>query len=306
MTEPCAKISGHGPTSAVAPAKINWVLEVVERREDGFHELETVVSKIDLVDQMAFSALTASDGIRVRCSDASVPTDEQNLVWRAATALARRSGVCRGVAIGLTKRIPVGSGLGGGSSDAATTLATLNAVWGLGWTVARLVPLAARLGSDVPLFLYGGTVIARGRGEFVEPCPLGWVGWIVVAMPGLCVPTAAVYGAVRPADLVPAPSAAGFVEMAEGAQRRTAGELMERSRNGLEAAAFRRFPELVDLHGRLERQTGRRWRLCGSGSSFFSAFDEAEEAAEAARQVNTGIGIRAEAVRVIETRAGVT
>lgn len=306
MTQPCAKISGHGPTAAVAPAKINWVLEVVERREDGFHELETVVSKIDLVDELVFSAVTAANDIRVRCSDGSLPTDERNLVWRAATALSRRSGGGRGVAIALTKRIPVGAGLGGGSSDAATTLATLNGLWGLGWTVARLVPLAARLGSDVPLFLYSGTVIARGRGEFIEPCRLGWAGWVVVAMPGLCVPTAAVYGAVRPADLVPAPSAAGFAEVADGPRRSTAGDLMERSRNGLEAAAFRRFPELADLHGRLERLTGRRWRLCGSGSSFFSAFDEAEEAAEAARRVSGGIGIRAEAARVIETQADVT
>ncbi len=291
--------SGQSAVTVSAPAKINWVLDLLERRPDGYHELETVGSTIGLCDELAVSLPEPAEraGITLTCDDPSLPTDGTNLVHQAASLLARRAGVRHGVAIHLTKRIPMGAGLGGGSSDAAAALRGLNRLWGLNWSPARLTPIAAAVGSDVPLLLIGGAAVARGRGEFVEPLAFEWPGWVVVAMPGIHAATRDVYAAVRQDDLRAVSDAASAFADGDAARRWTAIELLDRCRNGLEPAAFRRFAELDALHQRLEGRFGRSWRLCGSGSSFFTAWDTAEEAASCAKVVRTEFAIRAEATQ---------
>ncbi|MBN1489804.1 MAG: 4-(cytidine 5'-diphospho)-2-C-methyl-D-erythritol kinase [Phycisphaerae bacterium] len=283
---------------ASAPAKINWTLDLLERRSDGYHELETVASSLDWGDELTFAPQPDSADVTITCNDTSVPTDERNLVHKAAMRLARRAGVREGAAITLNKRIPAGAGLGGGSSDAAATLRGLNVIWGLHWPTPQLLPLAATVGSDVPLLLVGGTAIARGRGEFVEPIPFAWAGWVTLAMPNIHVATPTVYAHVRPDDLRPSADGSRAFADRQATARWTALELLEHCRNGLEAPAFRGFGALADLHAELQRRFGRPWRLCGSGSTFFTAWDSAEEAAECVKEVRAVPGIRAEATRL--------
>jgi len=156
---------GGRATSISAPAKINWVLDLLTRREDGYHELENGRINVTLADELSVRECGDGAGVRLTCSDASLPTDGSNLAYRAAAALARRAGVRPDVSIHLEKHIPAGAGLGGGSSDAAAVLRALNRLWGLGWSLARLMPVAAAIGSDVPLLLVGGRPWHGGAGS---------------------------------------------------------------------------------------------------------------------------------------------
>lgn len=283
---------------ARAPAKINWVLDLLDRRSDGFHELETVASVLGLSDELHFEGCSGAEGVRLTCNDGSLPTDARNLVVRAAMLLSRRGARSPQASIHLEKHIPAGGGLGGGSSDAAVTLRVLNTLWKLNWTTQRLVPLAAELGSDVPILLHGGTVVSRGRGEFVQPLAFEWPGFVVIAMPGLHVPTKSVYGSVQPGDLRGKATAEDDFRDGSDPSRWTAAEFLGRCRNGLEAAAFRCFPALRDCQDVLCRTAGRQWRLCGSGSSFFTLFDTADEAQACARDLMHGVHVNARVTKI--------
>ena len=169
-----------------SPAKINWTLRVVGRRRDGYHEIESLVSAVSLYDELAFSPRTDSRFVLIS-DDPAVPTDERNLICRAAAIAAREAAEPTGLDCRLTKRIPIGGGLGGGSSNGAATLLALNRLWSLNWPTERLLTEAGRLGSDVPFFILGGTAVIAGRGEQVRPARLPWRGWIVLLMPGFSV-----------------------------------------------------------------------------------------------------------------------
>jgi 4-diphosphocytidyl-2-C-methyl-D-erythritol kinase len=165
----------------VVPAKINLVLEVLGRRDDGYHDIRSLVQAVSLCDVLAFEL---ADVISLKCSEPSLQTSD-NLVIKAAELLREVSGCQRGASIKLEKRIPWGAGLGGGSSDAAATLLALNRLWELKLTTSDLVELAARLGSDVPFFIYGGAAWMEGRGEKVTPLPVSAASWFVLLIPPL-------------------------------------------------------------------------------------------------------------------------
>ena len=193
-----------------ARAKVNLCLEVIRRREDGYHEIATVLQAIALVDDLV---VRPAAEIVFETNDPDLDMDD-NLVVRAARLLRDEAGASRGAHIVLVKRIPVAAGLGGGSADAAATLVGLARLWELD-TEDGLVPaLAERLGSDVPFFLQGsGTALARGRGELVAPLPDTPHGWVVVALPDVPRPehkTPAMYGRIGPADFTEGGAAAGW------------------------------------------------------------------------------------------------
>src|SRR5450631_3870862 len=152
----------------LAPAKVNLSLRILSRREDGFHEIESFITPISLCDEITIDK-KAGQEIDFRCDDPSVPQGEENLVVRAADAFFRATKLKPSLSIELKKKIPHGAGLGGGSSDAASTLLALNDLHGQALTRARLTSLAAGIGSDVPFFLARSVAICRGRGEIVEP-----------------------------------------------------------------------------------------------------------------------------------------
>ena len=148
-----------------APAKINWTLEVIGKRSDGYHELRTILQTVELADVLEISE---GDAIRLEV-EGPHEVSEDDLILRAARRLREESGHSGGATIRLEKHIPVSAGLGGGSSDAAATLRGLNALWGLNWARERLADVAASVSSDAPFFMYGGTALVRGRGELIQP-----------------------------------------------------------------------------------------------------------------------------------------
>jgi len=165
----------------LAPAKINLVLEVLGKRDDGYHEIRSLVQTISLCDVISFEL---ADVISLKCSEPSLQTSD-NLVVQAAELLRKVSGCQIGVKIKLEKRIPWGAGLGGGSSDAASTLLALKKLWKLELDTSDLIELAARLGSDVALFIHGGAALTEGRGEKVTPLTVSIPRWFVLLIPPL-------------------------------------------------------------------------------------------------------------------------
>ena len=278
-----------------SPAKINWTLRVLGDRPDGYHEIESLVSAVTLYDELAFTSRT--DGRFVLTCDApNVPTDQRNLICRAAALMAADVGQVGGLQCRLTKRIPVGGGLGGGSSNAAAALRALNRLWGLDWSTERLMDAAAKLGSDVPFFLIGGTALIRGRGEQVRPATLPWRGWIVLMLPGLTVATADVYRAWRAEPS----SANDDVCVGRNGESPAAVRWMSRAYNMLEKPARQVCPALGELIDRAERILDRPIRISGSGSTLFTAYDGQRQAAESADLLGRELQLRTCVVQVAE------
>ncbi len=265
-----------------APAKINLFLEVVAKRDDGFHEIETLVVPVSLYDTVSICGVgpaaaergpvtlevAVTAGLR-----ATIPGGGENLAVRAAELLRWRAGVDAGLAIRLVKRIPAGAGLGGGSSDAAAVLIGANARWGLGWSRARLMELAAELGSDVPFFLAGSAAICRGRGERVEPLG-GGGGWhVVIFKPAENLATADVYRRCRP------PVLRRQVEAVWPAWGRGDGYGLRRTiYNRLQPAAGELLPSLPRIQAEFARLDFVAHQLTGTGSAYFGICRHARQA----------------------------
>lgn len=280
---------------------MNLTLAVLDRRPDGFHEIESWVVPIDLFDELTIEPAPALE-ITVQPPSVDVPTDSANLVWHAAESLAvaaKRTATAR---IHLHKSIPAGAGLGGGSSDAAAAIVALNALWGLNWPIERLCEVGAAVGSDVPLFLHGTPAVIRGRGERVEPLAAGWRGWMALVIPRFGVSTAAVYARwTRPSTRSHSPRDCWT---ARGDSRHVGAMLF----NDLEPAAFALEPRLAALHGTLGDLDGRPVRMTGSGSCLFAIFDSRTEADNwrdrAAGRIETQAEIKV--VRTLWHRVGIT
>jgi 4-diphosphocytidyl-2-C-methyl-D-erythritol kinase len=285
-----------------APAKINLHLRVGPRRQDGFHPLLTWMAAIRLFDTLTLTESPGSSrnehGISMTCDDSSLPCDGRNLVYQAARQFREKwaadSGKVAGdVAIHLQKRIPAGGGLGGGSSDAACALVGLNRFWNAGRDLPWLSDLAAKLGSDVPFFLFGPSSICKGRGEAVRPIdvPTG-EQWVTLVLPPMGMPTAEVYrrfdelGLGREQDVVQEPDWGEWASL-------DARSLLPRLVNDLETPAFSLRPDLGELRAAIERTISRPVRMSGSGSSLFTLFDEENEAIAAAEGITAAHGVRA-------------
>lgn len=258
-----------------APAKLNLFLEVVGRRSDGYHDLESVFVAIDLADTL--SATEAEPGeTLLACDDASVPADGGNLAVRAAELLRRETGAAAGIRFRLEKRIPLGGGFGGGSSNAAAALRLANALWKTGLSTAELAELGARLGSDVPFFLYGGVCLCRGRGEVVTPLSeFPAAARFGVALTGMHSDTAAAFRGLR----LPGDGAKRGVETFLRAMAAGEVEAMAVAAfNRFEDSVFARLPELGRVHRVLEQRLARPVRLTGSGSGLWFFRTEGEAA----------------------------
>jgi 4-diphosphocytidyl-2-C-methyl-D-erythritol kinase len=274
----------------LAPAKLNLFLEVLEKRADGFHEIETLMYPIDLFDSLVFRDEPHGE-VRLTClthgrehsaplaappggsAAEELPVGGDNLVVRAVELVRRRCAVTRGAQLRLIKRIPLAAGLAGGSSDAAAALFAANRVWRLGLTLDRLAALAAELGSDIPFFLYGGPAVCRGRGEIIEPVSGLGALHFVVARPPTGLSTAEVYRACRSSNQ-PRRVAGLLDALRHGALAGAAGCL----HNALQAAAETLSPWI----GRLSREFGRLdflgHRMSGSGTSYFGLCRHARHA----------------------------
>ncbi|GMQ81142.1 MAG: 4-(cytidine 5'-diphospho)-2-C-methyl-D-erythritol kinase [Rhodothermia bacterium] len=261
-----------------APAKINLGLLVLAKRSDGYHDIQTVFLALDWFDQISISPFSS---ISMTCSDPTLPTDERNLVMRAALLLAERCSISFGAAIHLEKNLPHGAGLGSGSSDAAATLMGLTEFWSCEVSTEELLAIAAELGSDVPFFLDPRPAIGEGRGErltYIDEISSGSDVvselFLAVITPPLIVSTEEAYSLVRSRlDTEPAslgPILKGFVD---GWQSGLS--------NDFEKPIFKRYPELNDIKQRLIDEGAMYSSLSGSGSAVFGLFESEEKATRA-------------------------
>jgi 4-diphosphocytidyl-2-C-methyl-D-erythritol kinase len=254
-----------------SPCKVNLLLNILGRRPDGFHELETVMQPVDWCDELTFDR--AQDGIRLTCSEPSLPTDSSNLVCRAAAAFFKSAEIPGGVRIHLEKKIPMAAGLGGGSGNAATTLLALNELFESPLSADQLHSIAAALGSDVPFFLQRNPALAIGRGEQVEPLApfraLAGCGLLLVH-PGFGIATAWAYKELArfPSALNGQPGAArALINLLNS------GDLRAASRgfyNSLEAPALVKYPWLAVIQEFLRENGALATLMSGSGSTTFA------------------------------------
>ena len=264
-----------------SPCKVNLLLNILGKRSDGFHELETVLQPINLCDRLTFGR--AASGVELTCSDSTLPVDARNLVHRAATAFLQAAQVKDGVRIHLEKKIPLAAGLGGGSGNAATTLLGLNELFGQPLPSTKLHELAAALGSDVPFFLQPRPALATRRGERIQPLePFAALRgtFFLLIHPGFGISTPWAYQNLArfPAALNGAPGRAQkFVALLQaGDLPAAAGEFY----NSLEAPALDKFPILA-LYQEFLRENGAAAALMsGSGSTTFAIVKD-QQAAEA-------------------------
>ena len=248
-----------------APAKINLLLDVLRKREDGYHEVEMIMTMVDLADRLELSELPR-DQIVLTSQAGFIPLDEKNLAFQAARLIKERCGVRRGVYIHLDKHIPVAAGLAGGSSDAAAALRGLNRLWELGLSAGELEQLGAELGSDVPFCIRGGTAIARGRGEKLETIPNPPQCWVVLAKPPINVSTADVYGKLRANELKTHPS---IPDMLDAISRQSFADVCARLGNVLETVTLDRYPEVRQIKNVMEKLGADGVLMSGSGPTVF-------------------------------------
>lgn len=266
--------------TVLAPAKVNLFLEVGGRRPDGFHEIDTVFQAVSLYDGLVCVPAARLD---LEVSGRwDVPRGETNLVMQAARALSRRAGLERGARLVLEKRIPVGAGLGGGSSDAAAALVALNRLWECDLSDDDLLALAGGLGSDVAFFIRGATARGRGRGERLDRIVTGLVLWYVLVWPGAGMPTAEAYRCLDDGPRRGPRSPDELIHALEAGDAR-----------GVADAAFNRFEEVVTVLrpcvsralDRLRAAGALTARMTGSGSAVYGLFDRRSQADRAASQL---------------------
>ena len=264
-----------------SPCKVNLLLNILGKRADGFHELETVMHPIGLCDRLSFER--GGSGIQLTCSDPTLPTDARNLVYRAAAAFLEALPSGEGLRLHLEKRIPLAAGLGGGSGNAAATLLGLNELFGQPLAPGRLQELAAGLGSDVPFFLQPRPALATGRGEQIEA--LDWFPTLkgvccLLVHPGFGIATAWAYGQLGrfPAALKGQPGRARkLVSLLQGRDLKAAAPEFY---NSLEAPALHKYPLLALFQELLRAHGATATLMSGSGSTTF-ALVEGQAAAEA-------------------------
>ena len=260
-----------------APAKINWFLQILGKRSDGFHEIQSLIQKVTLYDVLSF---TPSDDLMLR-TGAPIPM-EQNLVYKAAELLKRKYGIGEGVVIDLEKNIPMGAGLGGGSSDAASALRGLNELWSLNLSTDELSGTAEDLGSDVPFFLYNSISFVYGRGEKLRPCRALKPFNLLLVKPAFDVSTAWVYENF--AMLTKKPGKVNnikhFIRKIEKAEH---DALTGDVSNDLESVTINSFPVIAEIKERLQKQGAVFSLMSGSGSAVFGVFVSRAKAEDAAK-----------------------
>lgn len=252
---------------AFAPAKINLSFEIQGRRDDAFHEIETLMASISLADRLTIERGQSTGSIQFSCDDSSVPSGDDNLVVRAARLFQKTAQIREGIEIALEKKIPHGAGLGGGSSDAATTLLGLNELFETRLEQKELIALAAQIGSDVPFFILGSAARCRGRGEIVEPARLPARFDLLLVKPDFGVPTPWAYQKWKDSRELPALDY-------------TAQEFSSvRFVNDLERPVFEKFVLLGYLKTwlRLQPEVGAAL-LSGSGSTVFAVLRDGADA----------------------------
>ncbi len=256
-----------------APAKVNYLLDVIRRRADGYHDLRMVMQRVNLCDDITIT-LTKGPGITVRCGKIGVPDGPGNIAWKAARILLDIEGSDQGADISITKNIPVAAGLGGGSSDAASVLMGMNELLGLGLSDRRLMEIGVSLGGDVPFFIFKKTALAEGIGEELSAMPAMPRAWVLLVNPGVPVSTAWVYKNLKltnRGELNRLPRSFGTLE-----------EVCAIFSNDLESVTIPEFPVIAEIKEAMLRHGALASMMSGSGPTVFGIYRD-QETAEKAR-----------------------
>lgn len=269
----------------IAPAKINLYLWVGARRADGLHEIESIMQSVSLADELA---VTPSDIVALDVEPSgSAPEDESNLVVKAVRALGPSAREASGAALRLTKRIPAGAGLGGGSSDAAAALVGLNELWSCGLSRKALEKIGASVGADVPFCVRGGTAGALGAGERLSPLIVGGTLWWVIAMPGISLSTADVYGRFDELGTQAPPSDAH--DLADALARGDVDRVAASLRNDLTDAALDLDPTIAAVCDTLKKAGALGVVMSGSGPAWCGLARHEAHAEELASAVRSDV-----------------
>jgi 4-diphosphocytidyl-2-C-methyl-D-erythritol kinase len=251
-----------------APAKINLTLDVLYKRPDNYHEVEMVMTTVDLADRICLES--REDGvIEIISTDNFVPNDHRNFAYQAARLVKDTYGIGQGVSITIEKEIPIAAGLAGGSSDAAATLKGLNELWNLELSIDELAELGAKIGSDVSFCVYGGTALATGRGEKIQELPAPPNCWVVLAKPKIGVSTAEVYGGLKVEGL----EHPNTKQMMHAIETEDYELLCKSLGNVLETVTFKLHPEVVMLKEQMKRFGADATLMSGSGPTVFGLVD---------------------------------
>lgn len=260
-----------------APAKVNYLLDVIRRRPDGYHDLRMVMQRVNLCDEITIT-LTDSPGITVTCGKDGVPDGPGNIAWKAANTLLELADGSHGAEISITKNIPVAAGLGGGSSDAASVLMGMNELLRLGLSDQRLMEIGVTLGADVPFFIFKRTALAEGIGEALTVMPEMPTAWVLLVNPGVHVSTAWVYKNLQLTNrgrLAKLPSLYGSVK-----------DVCSIFANDLESVTIPAFPVIAEIKDSMLRQGALGAMMSGSGPTVFGLYQD-RETAELARAAIT-------------------
>ena len=274
-----------------SPCKVNLLLNILGKRADGFHELETLMHPVGIYDQLSFTRIP--QGIELTCSDPSLPVDSQNLVHRAASKFLEAAKIKEGARIHLEKRIPLAAGLGGGSGNAATTLLGLNELFGSPLSVAELTTQAAALGSDVPFFLQDKPALATGRGERIQPLdffPALRGAAFILVHPGFGIATAWAYQQLArfPKALNGTPGRAE--QLAKLLQTSTLTSVAKEFYNSLEAPALEKYPLLAMFQDFFREHGAAATLMSGSGSTTFAIAGSQSSADKIAEEFKNKFG----------------
>ncbi|MBX3350487.1 MAG: 4-(cytidine 5'-diphospho)-2-C-methyl-D-erythritol kinase [Nitrospira sp.] len=263
-----------------APAKINLVLRILDRRTDGYHNLWSLMQTVQVEDEITLALTGAHSGVTLRCDEPSLKTDDSNLVSRAAMAVMEQSGRTGGLDITLAKRIPMGAGLGGGSSDAAATIIGLNQLFSLGWSAEQMAHIGQTLGSDVSFFFFAPSATVAGRGEQVAPIRIKGMRWVVLVNPGFPVETKWAYQQLTAnrAGVVPLSQSHAMLEQASELGWE---QVLEAAENDFEGPVFKAYPLLQEIKHRLLALEADVALLSGSGATVFGVFRDEVKARQA-------------------------
>ncbi|SFD01264.1 4-diphosphocytidyl-2-C-methyl-D-erythritol kinase [Bacillus sp. OV322] len=247
-----------------APAKINLALDVLNKRPDGYHEVEMIMTTVDLADRIELKEIRHNE-IEILSHNRFVPDDQRNLAYQAAFLLKERYGINKGVSIAIEKNIPVAAGLAGGSSDAAATLRGLNKLWQLGLSLDELAELGAEIGSDVSFCVYGGTALAKGRGEKITHLPVPPKCWVILAKPTLGVSTADVYKRLQLSKMSH-PDVPGMISAIE---ENSYEKVCSGLGNVLESVTLPLYPEVANIKDQMKTFGADAVLMSGSGPTVF-------------------------------------
>ena len=248
-----------------APAKINLALDTLYKREDNYHEVEMVMTTVDLADYITVTPLQKNE-IRIKSNEFTMPLNEKNLAYQAAKLFKEHFHIDKGVEIYIRKRIPVAVGLAGGSSNAAATLKALRELWQVDCTIDELAELGAKLGSDVPFCVYGGTALATGRGEKIKSIPSPPKCWVILIKPRIGVSTKEIYEALD-AKSVEHLDIEGMLKCIHENDYKG---ICDRLGNSLEPVTFERYPVVKEIKNKLIQFGADAVLMSGSGPTVFA------------------------------------